>query len=642
MKVDDYTLEKCIEQGTSGELYLSTKNDSTLKYAIKRIERERLEQGEAMKYYRNELTFLQNFDHPNILKFFDVKKTKKHFYIIFEYCNGGRLSDALEKYLKKYGKPFPEVLVQHFMKQIIDVYKYIHSGRFIHGDIRLKDILLHYDNEKDLDNFDLIKAKIKIIDFSFACKRKKEEKFGTNTKGIQINEKTDIWSLGKILYEMLTGKKIFENEINDDLIYTVPISLSHETLSFLNGMLQKDDTKILSVFQLSRHEFLNNDVKEFHPIDLEKISKNLDSNRLNININIKDNSLIWSIFNTNSESLKNSNEKGNDYGIIVDNYIIIGKLLREEYYCKVHISKKKGDDKNLYATRILEREKIEKDKDLYNYLNNEINILQSLKHPNVVKLEDIKKTKTHFYLTMEYCNGADLPKALEKYKEKYGKPFSEEIVQHLMTQLISAIKYIHEKGIIHKNINLENIMLDFENEKDVEDLNLMKANVKIIDFFHSSKKSKPGLPINASPSTLKKLKLGGYNIKMADSDDEKVDIWSLGTIFYEILIGKPIFDADDLNEQIDKVEQGDYYVPKNISFETVSFMNGMLQQEPKKRLNAEQLLKHPFLTKNINEFTPIDMNKYADKLKLNEEGMIIINTKNNESVWSIFNEDKEN
>ena len=641
MKVDDYTLEECIEQGTLGELYFSTKKDSTLKYAIKRIERERLEQGEAMKYYRNELTFLQNFDHPNILKFFDVKKTKKHFYIIFEYCNGGRLSEALEKYLKKYGKPFPEVLVQHFMKQIIDVYKYIHSGRIIHGDIRLKDILLHYENEKDLDNFDLIKAKIKIIDFSFACKRKKEEKFGTNTKGIQINEKTDIWSLGKILYEMLTGKKIFENEINDDLIYTVPISLSHETLSFLNGMLQKDETKTLSVFQLSRHEFLNNDVKEFHPIDLEKISKNLDSNRFNININIKDNSLIWSIFNSNSESLKNSNEKGNDYGMIVDNYII-GKLLREEYYGKVHISKKKGDDKNLYATRILEREKIEKDKDLYNYLNNEINILQSLKHPNIVKLEDIKKTKTHFYLTMEYCNGADLPKALEKYKEKYGKPFSEEIVQHLMTQLISAIKYIHEKGIIHKNINLENIMLNFENEKDIKDLNLMKANVKIIDFFHSSKKSKPGLAINASPSTLKKLKLGGYNIKMADSDDEKVDIWSLGTIFYEILIGKPIFDADDLNEQIDKVEQGDYYVPKNISFESVSFMNGMLQQEPKKRLNAEQLLKHPFLTKNINEFTPIDMNKYADKLKLNEEGMIIINTKNNESVWSVFNEGKEN
>lgn len=327
--------------------------------------------------------------------------------------------------------------------------------------------------------------------------------------------------------------------------------------------------------------------------------------------------------------------------MIVDNYII-GKLLREEYYGKVHISKKKGDDKNLYATRILEREKIEKEKDLYNYLNQEINILQSLKHPNIVKLEDIKKTKTHFYLTMEYCNGADLPKALEKYKEKYGKPFSEEIVQHLMTQLISAIKYIHEKGIIHKNINLENIMLNFENEKDIKDFNLMKANVKIIDFFHSSKKSKPGLPINASPSTLKKLKLGGYNIKMADNDDEKVDIWSLGTIFYEILIGKPIFDADDLNEQIDKVEQGDYYVPKNISFESVSFMNGMLQQEPKKRLNAEQLLKHPFLTKNINEFTPIDMNKYADKLKLNEEGMIIINTKNNESVWSVFNEDKEN
>ena len=79
--------------------------------------------GEGLKYLNNEIIILQYLNHSNIIKFYEVKKTKKYYYIVMEFCNGGELSKALEKYQEKNNKPFPEELIQHFMRQIIDAFK---------------------------------------------------------------------------------------------------------------------------------------------------------------------------------------------------------------------------------------------------------------------------------------------------------------------------------------------------------------------------------------------------------------------------------------------------------------------------------------------------------------------------------------
>ena len=77
--------------------------------------------------------------------------------------------------------------------------------------------------------------------------------------------------------------------------------------------------------------------------------------------------------------------------------------------------------------------------------------------------------------------------------------------------------------------------------------------------------------------------------------DEKADIWSIGTVCYELLIGKAVFSAKTMNDLVDKVEKGSYQIPKSVSKEVVSFLNSMLQYDSKFRFNSEQLLKHPFL-----------------------------------------------
>ena len=328
--------------------------------------------------------------------------------------------------------------------------------------------------------------------------------------------------------------------------------------------------------------------------------------------------------------------------MIIDN-LILEKCVGKGSFGEVYITSIKGDDKRKLATKKLERDQIE-GTEAIKYLTNEIKILHKLNHPNIAKFESVKKTKKHFYIVMEYCNGGELSKALEKYQEKYGKPFSQEIVQHFMRQIIDAFKYIHSNKIIHRDIKLENILINYESEQDKEDLNLMKATAKIIDFGFACFINKSGLlystlgsPINMDPIILKKLNSNSKKARQLGYD-QKADVWSLGTICYEMLIGRSAFDSEDMDELVEKIENGTYTVPTNLSKEVISFINGMLQYESTKRLSCEELSRHPFLTKEVKDFHPIDIQKVSKKV---EDKKLKINVKQNKSIWAIFNADDE-
>ena len=322
------------------------------------------------------------------------------------------------------------------------------------------------------------------------------------------------------------------------------------------------------------------------------------------------------------------------------------KCLGKGSFGEVYLTSKEGSNE-LFATKKMEREYADSPK-VAKYLKNEIAILKELKHKNIVKLEDVKTTNKYYYLVMEYCNGGSLSDCLKEYQEKNGKPFSEEIVQYLMRQIVEAIKYIHNKNIIHRDLKLDNILVNFHMEKDKKNLNMMKAEIKIIDsgFATHIKKeelcySTLGSPINMDPKILKKLadqrtgqddgKKFGYN--------QKADIWSIGTLCYEMLIGKSAFDSETLGELVQRVENGSYKIPTSLSKELISFLNGMLQYNAEKRLNANELARHHFLTKNVKDFEPIDVKQVSSKIKNDN---LNINIKRNNTIWSIFNEEDEN
>ena len=288
--------------------------------------------------------------------------------------------------------------------------------------------------------------------------------------------------------------------------------------------------------------------------------------------------------------------------------ITLLRLLGKGSYGEVYLSLKQNANKP-FATKKVKRKKT--DDEMTKYFKNEINILRILNHPNIVKLEEIKMDENNYYMVMEYINGGELSDYLNKYKEKYhAKAFPEEIVQYLMKQIIDALIYIHDLNIIHRDLKLENIMVNFDSEKDKEELNMMKAKIKIIDFgfaiMLSSKfsltNSAVGTFMYMDPKILKEFdnqilvdKSRGYG--------KEVDIWSLGCICYQLFRGQYPFEAKTFEELVGKIDKGKYRLPTDASREIISFLDKMLKYKGKDRLSAKELINEPFLVKNFKDFT---------------------------------------
>ena len=323
--------------------------------------------------------------------------------------------------------------------------------------------------------------------------------------------------------------------------------------------------------------------------------------------------------------------------------ITLLNVLGKGSFGTVFLSKKDGKN-SYFATKQIDRAMADKPS-FQKYFKNELLILRELNHPNIVHLEDLKSDNKYYYIVMEYINGGSLTDCLKQYqKRNNGKSFPEEIVQYLMRQIVNAIKYIHSKHIIHRDLKLDNIMVSFDNEYDKNNYNMMRSTIKIIDFGFAIQltqnnlaSSVLGSPINMDPAILKEMANRGKKINQLGYD-QKADIWSLGTICYELLIGQSVFNAETMNELVKKVENGNYSVPTSVSSEMVSFLNGMLQYKGENRLSAEELSKHPFLIKNVRDFQKIDTRRVNKKI--NQNGLNI-NVKKNQTIWGIFNEEDE-
>ena len=329
------------------------------------------------------------------------------------------------------------------------------------------------------------------------------------------------------------------------------------------------------------------------------------------------------------------------YHHVVDDLILI-KSIGKGNFGEVFLTKKKNRPE-YYATKKMERAVVERPENK-NRLLYEINILSKLNHPNIIKFYGLKKTLNNWYLITEFCNGGSLLDNLKKYWSHFRRPFSEDIVQYLMKQIVSALQYLHFNKIIHRDLKLDNILVNFPSEYDKNSLNMMKAVVKIIDFGFATQLNKQltytalGTPTNMDPVILENIKTGipnaGYN--------EKVDIWSLGTICYEMLVGHKPFNGKSMDELFQKVKNGTYSLPLSLSKEVVSFINGMLQQDPNKRLTANQLLYHDFLRKHPSQFQSVDVREIGSigpggviNMKSNTQPTVTIGNDEME-LWGIF------
>ena len=318
--------------------------------------------------------------------------------------------------------------------------------------------------------------------------------------------------------------------------------------------------------------------------------------------------------------------------IIIEDYTLF-KYIGKGAYGRVYLTIKKNSS-DLFATKMIDLQN-EKLKNMNKYLDNEIKIMELLNHPNIIKLYETIRSKNCLYLIMEFCNGGNLLDLLKKYKKKYREPFSIKIIQYFMRQIIKGIEYIHSLSIIHRDIKLSNILIKFPNIirknksefidiNDLDESDFLSSELKIIDFGLSKKldpnelaQTALGTPFHMAPQILKKYKkAGGY--EKLEGYTQKADIWSLGTIFYQMLTGEQLFNVNSIYELVEKVDKGEYFLPINLelSNETLSFLNSMLQYNETIRASATDLLKDEFLNKDVINFTKIEFEKVPDNIDI--------------------------
>ena len=316
IKLSDLRLKKKLGKGAFGEVFESTIAGSKIIYATKKLDKSRyMKNPKSYKYLLNEINILKNINHENIVKLYWDLEDRKFRYLVTEYCNGGDLESCLDHYVSEEGRPFSEEEVQYIMRKLVSGIKYLHSKTatkmsILHRDLKLENILLHYDNEDDRMHKRILKAKVKIIDFGFARYLNDDEMsisiLGSpmfmdprilyklnkiENNDFSYEQKADIYSLGVICYHLLTGHSLYDARNMEDLvkltqkgIFKISADISKETVSFLNYMLRYDPKKRLDINQLSKHKFIVNDVKNFQKIDKNQLGNILDRSKLVIDL----------------------------------------------------------------------------------------------------------------------------------------------------------------------------------------------------------------------------------------------------------------------------------------------------------------------------------------------------------------------
>lgn len=281
----------------------------------------------------------------------------------------------------------------------------------------------------------------------------------------------------------------------------------------------------------------------------------------------------------------------------VEDLKMISKI-GEGSFGEVFLTKKDNYEGTLFATKKVPNQ-IALDEKNRKYFNNEIFILRNLSHENIIQLYEIKRTSSNFYLVFGNCNGGTLNSCLKNYQNKYNRPFSEEECRNLIRQISNGLAYLSRMNIIHRDLKLDNILINFPNDEDKEKVNLLHAQIKIIDFGFARYLNQNELAnsILGSPMNMDPQLLGGIVNKNYITYDEKADVWSLATICYNLLIGYPPFTANSYEELYKVVAKGEYSIPLNlkISKQAVSFLVNILQNNPKSRADIKNIIYHDFL-----------------------------------------------
>uniref|UniRef100_A0A672GW32 non-specific serine/threonine protein kinase n=1 Tax=Salarias fasciatus TaxID=181472 RepID=A0A672GW32_SALFA len=249
----------------------------------------------------------------------------------------------------------------------------------------------------------------------------------------------------------------------------------------------------------------------------------------------------------------------------------IGRPLGKGKFGNVYLARER-QTKFILALKVLFKKQLEK-AGVEHQLRREVEIQSHLRHPNILRLFGYFHDATRVYLILEYAPKGELYSELQRRGQ-----FPEDISATYIMELADALNYCHTKKVIHRDIKPENLLLGGNGE------------LKIADF---------GWSVH-TPSSRRSTLCGTLDYLPPEmiegkTHDEKVDLWSLGVLCYEFLVGKPPFEAKTHEETYRRISRADWPAPLNISAGAKDLIAKLLKHNPMHRLPIQGVLMHPWV-----------------------------------------------
>ncbi|XP_066159331.1 serine/threonine-protein kinase GL21140 [Euwallacea fornicatus] len=256
----------------------------------------------------------------------------------------------------------------------------------------------------------------------------------------------------------------------------------------------------------------------------------------------------------------------------------VGRILGDGNFAVVRLCKHVISETE-YALKIIDKSKCIGKEEV---IENEVNILRAVSHPNIIYLLEDHDTKQFLYLVCEYVAGGDLFDVIT-----VAQKFSEDQAALMVKHLVSGLTYLHNLNIVHRDVKPENLLVEMDKGK-------VKC-LKLGDFGLACEVTSPlytvcGTPTYVAPEILTEC---GYGLK--------IDVWAAGVILYILLSGYPPFASIDNDQEklFDCILAGQYDFPdefwQDVSSSAKELIQNMLQLVPELRFSAEDVLDHPWL-----------------------------------------------